>query len=94
MTSRTLQPESVRHEYAELARLCADAVRALRASPANTALLTTALERVELLLAEAREELVATVRDLQSLHGAAPPAKREATAEPALLRAPAYVPWG
>jgi hypothetical protein len=52
-------------EDKELARVRAEVALALDAQPPDVALLSAALDRVDALLAKARAELVATVREIQ-----------------------------
>ena len=52
-------------EDKELARVRAEVALALSAQPPDVALLSAALERVDALLAKARAELVAVVREIQ-----------------------------
>lgn len=49
----------------EVAQVRAEVALALRADPPDVAVLTAALERVDTLLAKARAELVAAVREIQ-----------------------------
>jgi hypothetical protein len=63
--SRTGECDVKDQEDTELARVRAEVALALSAQPPDVASLSAALERVDALLAKARAELVAAVREIQ-----------------------------
>jgi hypothetical protein len=63
--SRTGEWDVKNQEDNDLARVRAEVALALSAQPPDVALLSAALERVDALLAKARAELVAAVREIQ-----------------------------
>lgn len=96
MKNRKLQTQYVRDDYSELARVRAEVVEALNEEPPNVTLLTAALERVDMLLDKAREELTSALREFQSLREVTgvPTAGRDLLAELMVLRGRDFFPWG
>ena len=74
----------------ELARVRAEVARALSAQPPDVAVLSAALEQVETLLAKAREDLVAVVREIQGSREVEPVVATEPS--PRYVRG--FFPWG
>ena len=95
MKKEKMLQETPTIEATELARVRAEVAAALNQRAPDEALLTTALEHVEKLIDEAREELSSAVREMQSLLNVEPPARSsEQQASPNPFRGSGFFfPW-
>jgi hypothetical protein len=88
--------EAIRDDYAELARVRAEVVRALKEEPPNVGALTDALERVDAMLDTAYDELSSALREIRSVRAATglPTVSPDLAAELLVLRGRDFFPWG
>ena len=93
MKNRKPLPADALAEPTEIAEVRAEVRRALASDPPDLGVLTTALDRVDVLIAQAQDELIAAVRELQSAGAAPRAATREFLAMRPLGCVRDLLPW-